>query len=161
MVELWALGPYAPSKALLLNVYRVLVSRTTHDDGSHAWRKSRASRWWQKSHSESSMNQSEPSPTTACPSHSQVTFSISESTEAGQRQHWPGALWRQELCHVLEWGTSWNKTKLLPTQTDKKNNGILKCLDIPHRLYPEYIKVCFGVTATCHWKITFSPPDNL
>lgn len=97
-------------------------------------------------------------PPLAALSHNQVIFSISESTEAGERQNWTGALWRQELCCVLKWGTSQNKTKLLPTQTDKKNNRILKCLDIAHRLYPEVYQSLFWSNSYMSLKNYFSPP---
>lgn len=93
--------------------------------------------------------------------HSQAKFSVSERAEGGERQCWSGALRRQDRYGTLERGTSRNKTKLLPTQTDKKNDRIWKCLDIPNRLYPEVYQSLVWSNSYMSLKNYFLPPDNL
>jgi len=93
--------------------------------------------------------------------HKQAKFSVSESTEGRERHYWGGALQRQDLCSTLEPGTSRKKTKLLPTQTDKKNDRIWKCLDIPNSLYPEVYQSLVWSNSYMSLKNYFLPPDNL
>lgn len=49
------------------------------------------------------------------------------------------------------------KQNCFPLKQTRKLSGFGNAWTFPTDFTQKYIKVWFGVTATCHWKITFSP----
>lgn len=65
-------------------------------------------------------------------------------------------------CAVC-WSGELHKTRqnCFPLKQTRKTTGFLSAWTFPTDFTQKYIKVYFGVTATCHWKITFSLLENL